>query len=163
MVSRHFGHRLTWEIIEHFGVLIGNHLSLWAVDKHKALKVGYYSQIKVKYDEENDSKFLEYTETRSKNHQGGTKDFNVKPKVVHAYTNNQVPNCCVVHIYEKYIGLQPSHDPKCLHNLYLRPLKRYTEHIWYSCQPLGLNTLQHVSSKLANLAQLQGKRTNHSL
>ena len=47
--------------------------------------------------------------------------------------------------------------------MYLRPLKRYTEHIWYSYQPLGINTLQQVTSKLAACANLPGKRTNHSL
>ncbi len=32
--------------------LMGVHLSLHAVDEHKALKIGYYSQIKCKYDKE---------------------------------------------------------------------------------------------------------------
>ncbi len=34
------------------------HLSLRAVDEYKALKVRYYSQIKIKYDKEYDFKFL---------------------------------------------------------------------------------------------------------
>ncbi len=117
----------------------------------------------MKYNEECDCKFLQYTETHSKNHQGGTKDFNCKPKVVTVYANQVNPNCCVVSLYEKYVALCPSHDPKCSHNLYLHPLKCYSEHMWYSCQLLGINTLQQVSSKLANCANLNGKQTNHSL
>ena len=65
---------------------------------------------------------------------------------------------------EKYVSLRPSHNPKCSQDLYLRPLKRYTEHVWYSCQPLvGLNTLQSVTSKLAESVKIKEKQTNHSL
>ncbi len=143
--------------------LLGIHLSLHVIDEHKALKVGFHIQIKVKFDEENDCEFLEYTEVCSKNHQGGVKELNAHPKVIRAYQNKLNPAHCVVSLYKKYLGLQLIHDPKCSHNLYLRPLKHYSEHVWYSCQPLGVNTLQQVVSKLANLAQLPGKRSNHSL
>ena len=143
--------------------LLGVHFSLRAVNKHKALKTGYYSQIQVKYDEDSGTKFLLYKEARSKNHQGGCKDLNTQPKVVSAYANKENPARCVVHLYEYYLSLRPSHDPKCLHDLYLRPLKRYTEHVWFSCQPLGINTLQQVASKLAACAHLPGRCTNHSL
>lgn len=143
--------------------LLSIHLFLRAVDEHKALKTGYYSQIKVKYDKKQNLKFIEYVEQCSKNHQGGTKDFKKNPKVVTAYQNVDQPAHCIVCLYEKYIGLHPSHDPKCSHDLYLCPLKCYSQHVWYSCQPIGINTLQQVTSKLANMANLGGKRTNHSL
>lgn len=47
--------------------LLGVHLSLCAVDKHKALKMGYYLQIKCFFDEDLDSHFLQYMEVHSKN------------------------------------------------------------------------------------------------
>ena len=56
------------QLINTLMYLLGVHLSLRAIDKYKALKVGYYSQIKIKYDEEHECKFLQYTELRSKNH-----------------------------------------------------------------------------------------------
>ncbi len=143
--------------------LLGVHLCLHAVDEHKSLKVGYYLQIKVKFDEDRDCKFFEFVKTCSKNHQRGTKDFNVKLKRVTVYKNKENPTRYVVAIYQKYLSVCPSHDPKCSHDLYLRPLKRYTEHVWYSYQPLGINTLQQVISKLANHANLSGKCTNHNL
>ncbi len=143
--------------------ILGVHLSLHAVEEHKGLKTGYYSQIKVKYDKQRECKFLEYTESRSKNHQGGICNFNHKPKVVYAYANKDNPARCVLNLYTKYLALRPTHDPKCSYDLYLHPLKHYSEHIWYSCQPLGINTLQHVVLKLANCANLRGKHTNHSL
>ena len=138
--------------------LLGVHLCLCAVE-HKSLKVGYYSQIKVKFDNDKGCKFLQYTETWSKNHQGGTKDLNIHPKIVNAYANLENPASCVVSIYETYLSHRPSHDPKYSHDLYLHPLKRYTEHVWYSCQPLGINTLQQVTLKLAAYANLGGKYT----
>ena len=109
--------------------LLGIHLSLHTVDEHKSLKMGYYSLIKVKFDKKLNCKYLKYVEQRLKNHQGGTKDFQKKPKVVTAYANIDQPSHCVVHLYEKYVSLQPSHDPKCSHDLYLRPLKRYSKHV----------------------------------
>ncbi len=103
--------------------MLGIHLSLRAVEEHKALKTGYYLQIKVKFDEERDSQFLEYVESHSKNHQGRVCDFSIKPKVVYVYANKENPSHCVVSLYTKYLALCLSHDPKCSHNLYLRPLK----------------------------------------
>ncbi len=85
--------------------LLGIHLSLHAVDEHKSLKLGCYSPIKVKFDKKLNCKYLEYVEQRSKNHQGGTKDFNKKPKVVTAYANIDQPSHYMVHLYEKYISL----------------------------------------------------------
>ena len=90
--------------------LLSVHFCLRAVDEYKALKVGYYSQIKVKYDDEKGCKFLQYTEMHSKNHQGGTKDFNVHPKIVNTYAKTKNPIHCVVSIYEKYLSKRPSHD-----------------------------------------------------
>ncbi len=117
----------------------------------------------MKYDETLDCKFLHYIETRSKNHQGGTKDLGSKLKMVSAYANKGNPSHCMVNLYEKYLSKCLSHDPKCSHHLYLHLLKRYTEHIWYSCQPLGIKMLQHVTEKLAACANIPGKRSNHSL
>ncbi len=91
------------------------------------------------------------------------KDFNKSLKVMTAYQNIDQPSYCVVHLYEKYIWLCPSHDPKCSHDLYLHLLKHYSQHMWYSCQPIGVNTLQQVTSKLANMANLSSKCMNHSL
>ena len=113
--------------------LLGIHCSLRAVDEHKALKIGYYLQIKCKFDKELNAHFLKYRETYSKNHQGGLADLNIKPKVITVYENKGEPLRYVIYLYKKYVGLRPNHDPKCSYDLYLWPLKRYTEHMWYSC------------------------------
>ncbi len=46
--------------------LIGLHFTLHACDEHKALKVSYYSQLRIKMDQETKRHYLEYTEKHSK-------------------------------------------------------------------------------------------------
>ncbi len=87
-----------------------------------------------------------------------------KGKVVHAYDNPDDPEKCVVAIYEKYKAKCPSHDPKCYDNLYLQPIANpKNPHIWYSCQPIGIQTLSKIIAKLCDRIGLEGKWTNHSL
>ncbi len=86
------------------------------------------------------------------------------PKVVRAYENTQQPEQCIVKIFEKYLAKHPSHDPKCSHDLYLRPLANpKNEHIWYSCQLIGVSTLAKVVAKLCDQAGMSGRFSNHSL
>ena len=68
-------------------------------------------------------------------------------------------------ICEAYMGLQLSYDPKCSVDLYLRPLLRYAHDgsTWYSCQPIGIHTLQNITSAVCAKAGLAGKCTNHGL
>ncbi len=67
--------------------LQGIHFALHGREEHKALKVGYFTQIKLLYNEELDVKFLQYQPTQLKNNQGSLKDLNRKPKVVKTYEN----------------------------------------------------------------------------
>ena len=144
--------------------LIGVHLALHACEEHKVLKLGGFSQFKLKYNYDTDSKYLEYTEHQSKNHQGGLKSLHSKPKVVRAFENKTQLEHCLVRIFEKYIAKCPSHNPKCSKDLYLHPLaKPPNPHVWYSCQPLGLSTLSKVIAKLCDAAGMVGRYSNHSL
>ncbi len=63
------------------------------------------------------------------------------------------------------MGLRPSYDPKCSHNLYLWPLLWYCNDgsAWYSCQAIGVHMLQNVTSVMCAKAGLTGKCTNHGL
>ena len=71
--------------------LIGIHFTLHACDEYKALKVGAYTQFRVKVDPETKRKYLEYTEKHSKNFQGGIHSLCDKPKVVRAFKNLEKP------------------------------------------------------------------------
>ena len=74
--------------------LIGLHFALCACDEHKNLWCGTFSQFKIKVDDQ-DRRYLEYTEHHSKNYQGSLKNLHQKPKVVKAYENLENPQCCV--------------------------------------------------------------------
>lgn len=145
--------------------LLGVHLALQSIQEHKDLKVGAFSQLCVHYNDEAESKYLLYKPTQMKNHQGGICELNKKHKEVQVYENKVNPHCCVVYIFEKYMGLRPSYDPKCSVDLYLRPLLRYANDgsAWYSCQPIGIHTLQNVTSAICAKAGLVGKCMNHGL
>ncbi len=87
-----------------------------------------------------------------------------KGKVVHAYDNPDDPEKYVVTIYEKYKAKCPSHNPKCHDDLYLWLIANLKNpHIWYSCQPIGIQTLLKIVAKLCDRIGLEGKQTNHSL
>ena len=144
--------------------LIGLHFALHACDEHKALKVGYYSQLRIKMDQESNRCYLEYTEKHSKNFQGSIQSLKSKPKVVRAFENLENSEYCIVHIFEKYLAKHPSQDPKCSKDLYLRPLAKPTcAGTWYSCQPLGLGTLSKVITRLCYAGGFEGRYSNHSL
>ncbi len=144
--------------------LMGLHFALRACDEHKALKVGYYSQLHTKMDHDSNRCYLEYTEKHSKSFQGGIQQLRDKPKVVYVFENVERPERCIVYIFEKYLAKRPSQDPKCSKDLYLRPLvKPQNPNIWYSCQPLGLGMLSKVIAKLCHAGGLEGRYSNHNL
>ena len=76
--------------------LIGVHFTLCTYEEHKCLKVGGFSQFKLKFDYDCDLKYLEYIEYQSKNHQGGLKSLHNKPKVVCIFQNKENPERCLV-------------------------------------------------------------------
>ncbi len=84
--------------------LIGVHFALHVCDKHKNLKVGAYSQLKIKIDPHTNYCYLEYVENRLKNNQGGIKSLHHKTKVAKAFENVDNPQRCIVRIFEKYIS-----------------------------------------------------------
>ncbi len=146
--------------------LLGLYFALCGGDKHKALKVGHFAQIKLKYDDELDVKYLQYQPMQLKNYQGGIKDLNRKSKVVKAYKNLANPEWCVLHIFEKYMGLCPSIAQRGKQDFYLRPLSWVPDNPrqpWFSCQPMGINAIQGVLSGICAHAGLKGKCTNHTL
>ena len=86
----------------------------------------------------------------------------IQPKTVDAYENVDMPERCIVTLFEKYIAHRPS-SPKCSTAFYLRPLAKPAGEVWYSCQPIGLHQLTKTVQKLCQKADLKGHYTNHSL
>ena len=160
------GEKTPEQLVNTIIYLLGIHFALRGGDEHKSLKVGVWSHITIKFDETKNLKYLEYRAPHVKNNQGGLKDRKRKEKVVQAYENYGNPDRCVVRLYEEYLGLRPNHNPKCSHDLYLRPLAKVPNvpyAPWYSCQAMGLHAIQSVLSGMCARGGIGGKRTNHAL
>ncbi len=87
-------------------------------------------------------------------------------KVVTAYENKNNPECCIMHIFEKYMGRRPFDLPCYSLHLYLQALAKVPKlpnAKWYSCQPMGIHAIQSVLSALCERAGIKGKCTNHAL
>ena len=98
--------------------LLGINFALCGGEEHKQLKVGYAAQICLKYDSEVGKNYLKYNPTQCKNHQGGLKDRKRIQKLVTAYENPN-PKYCIVHLFQKYMGLRPNNNPKYSKDFYL--------------------------------------------
>ncbi len=81
--------------------LIGIYFALHAYDEHKNLKVGTYSQLKIKIDPHTNYCYLEYMENQSKNNQGGIKSLHHKTKVAKAFENLENLDRCIMRIFWK--------------------------------------------------------------
>ncbi|XP_050414113.1 uncharacterized protein LOC126828378 [Patella vulgata] len=103
--------------------------------------------------------YLRYTEKISKTNQRGLKEFRVNPKCVTAYGSDD-PKRCIVKLYQQYLSLRPEH---AMSMVYLRPLIKPTEKMWYAAAPVGRNTLANTVKRLCEAAGFKGFFTNHSL
>ena len=140
---------------------VGLCCALRAGKEHRSLRsIGCDSQFKFKYDIDGQL-YLEYREDVGlKTNKGGLKHTKVLPKVVNIYPDPN-PDRCLVRLMQKYTSLLPT-ERKC-QALYLRPLARVKNSVWFCDAPVGINTLQNTVKRLCESAGLQGYYTNHSL
>ena len=126
------------------------------------------SQIQIK-TAENDDSYLIYTENFSKNNPGGLAHRKIIPKTVTHHLNAENPKRCFVTLYQKYLSHCPSSSD--ITALYLTPLKKTKDSVWYGKIPMGHNTLSQTVHYLCNTAtqlfqggmdeQLVMSRTGH--
>ncbi len=105
--------------------------------------------------------YLLYTEDLSKNHPGGLKGRQVKPKCVKHHANIENPKRCFVRLYKLYHSRCPPDRPA--DGYYLKPLKTPKDNCWYAPIPIGHSSLNTTISRLCKTAGIHGYRTNHSL
>ena len=96
-----------------------------------------------------------------KNRPGGLKGRNITSKIVDHHENVDLPQRCFVRLHKKYISLCPKNPD--VNAFYLQPAAKPTEKCWYTCRPLGHNTLSKTISRLCAAAGISGFKTNHSL
>ena len=105
--------------------------------------------------------YLEYTEDASKNRPGGLRGLRIGHKTVKHHANPTNPSRCFVRLFSLYKSLCPPNPKR--NAFYLQCLKKPTDTVWYSREPLGHNALSKIVSSMCASAGISGFRTNHSL
>ena len=136
--------------------LCGMHFALRSGQEHRMLQV---TQIEL-VEPSDASPYLIYTENFSKNNAGGISHRKVQPKRVVHHANAENPQRCLVHIYKKYLEHRPKIEEPAL---YLTPLKKPKDAVWYTKTPIGHNTLAKTVARVCQAGGVPGFKTNHSL
>ena len=141
--------------------MLGLHLALRGGIEHcKLRRPGFNSQINVELDENSGREVMIYCEDpQHKTNQGGLNSKRTS-KVVKVFPSANVSRC-PVRLYGKYIGLLP--QSKSCGKLYLRPKVKKCPTVWFCDQPFGRNKISNTAKKLCEIANIQGKFSNHSL
>ena len=96
----------------------------------------------------------------SKNNAGGISHRKVQPKRVVHHANVENPQRCLVHLYKKYLQHRPKVEETAL---YLTPLKKPKDAVWYTKTPIGHNTLAKTVARVCQTGGVTRFKTNHSL
>ncbi|XP_011405518.1 PREDICTED: uncharacterized protein KIAA1958-like [Amphimedon queenslandica] len=145
-------------ILDTMVFMCGVYFTLRSRQEHRDLR---FSQIKLK--EIDGKKCLVFTENTSKNNAGGLKHQKATPKTVTHYENKHDTSKCFIQYYQIYIKHCPPLALEKDSAFYLTPLKKAKGDLWYSCVPVGHNTLRTTMSSVCSLAGIDGFITNHSL
>ena len=140
-------------------LMIGLYFALRSGREHRELRFSS-SQIEV-VEKEGERAYLLYTEDASKNRPGGLRGRYIPRKSVRHYCNEENPSRCFVRLFKKYLSHCPPDTKR--NSLYLQPLKKTTQQVWYSREPLRHNKLTKIVPEMCTAAGIQGFRTNHSL
>ncbi|KAK6178295.1 hypothetical protein SNE40_013098 [Patella caerulea] len=108
--------------------------------------------------------YVQFREKSTKTRQSGEND-NRKGFIPRMYSNKENPDRCPVAAYKLYISKRPSlmfHEDA---RFYLQPksLKNVECKVWFTSQSIGINTLQKMMPRMAQIAGLNGRFTNHSV
>lgn len=121
-----------------------------------------YGDLEKKTDNKGNT-YLEWTEKISKTRQGqgSTRPFN--PKL---FRNKDDESRCPVRLVTEFLNHRPVNmcEPDSPFFLQVNRNRNKNDHVWYKCQPLGVNTL--FMKRIVKKANLEGenrKLTNHSI
>ena len=124
--------------------------------EHRELRFNF-SQITL-VESDGEQSFLQYIEDESKNRPGGLKGCRIGCKIVKHHANVSNPSCCFFRLFSVYKSRCPT-TPK-RNSFYLQRLRKSTDTVWFSSEPLGHNTL---SIQTHNRAKTTFKPTNCGL
>jgi hypothetical protein len=145
--------------------LIGYHFALRGGSEHRVLRFpgsANPSQLQLITDADGDEALRYREDLVTKNDQGGLGKRPQKPKEVFAYGPENTDRN-IVEIYKTYISKCPVNGrTDALFRQSVRA-NRLTDEVWYTKQPVGLNTLGVTVKNIMLKAGIPGKWTNHSL
>ena len=156
--SRVLGEDTPDKLVETVLFLIGVNFTLCGEEEHK--RHGFNPQI-VNHIDDDGYECLKFTDNPyAKTNQGGLSRALSEPKVVYCYRREDESHC-LVRLYNKYIGLLlTTRKASCLD---LRSKCRVMPGQWYIDSPLGINSIQPVINRLAEVAGLpKGNYRNQS-
>ena len=141
--------------------MLGLHLALRGGVEHLRLRrPGFNPQITTELDGETEKEILVYHEDPLQKTNQGRLDSKPHTKIVKVFPSAN-PKRCPVKLYGKFIGLLP--NSKSCGKLYLRPKAKMLPNLWYCDQPYGKNKIGSTVKTICQMANLEGKFTNHSL
>ncbi len=100
-----------------------------------------------------------------KNNPGGLAHFKQEAKRVPIYSNSKAGDKCHIHILDLYFSKLPP-DAWKKDYFYARPLPNVPsdpDKPWFSPVPMGKNMLATMLKNMCSEAQIDGRKTNHSL
>lgn len=137
---------------------VGKVFCLRGGQEHRDLKISQFIRLK-------DPDRFVYHENTSKNKTGTYKHIHVKPKIVPIFAIPEAGERCPINILDKYIEKLPK-EAFLKDLFYLRPLASAPTNDtdpWYTCVPVGKNTLNNKIKLMCEKAKISGNKTNHSL
>ena len=136
--------------------LNGKTFCLRGGEEHRNLKL---SQVKRHTDPDR----YVYTENSSKNRAGGISQLRVTNKVVPVYAIPDMGVRCHVFVLDTYFS-KLSQEAFKKDNFYLQALSPSNpEKPWFSCTPVGRNTLGKIVQTVCLEGNIPGRKTNHSV
>lgn len=138
--------------------MCGLYFALRSGQEHRSLRMEQICLV----EPPGQASFLVYTENVSKNNPGGLHHRKLSAKKVHHYENKDCPQRCFIRLFKSYTSHRPTGDIKD-DAFYLTPIRNPKTNVWYTCTPVGHNTLTNTMKRICGQAGVTGYKTNHSL
>ena len=78
------------------------------------------------------------------------------------YIISDDPEYCPVFLYKEFMRRRPAEHNTDTSRLFLQPVHKIKSDIWFGCNPIGKNSINTITKRMAEAAGLQGCLTNHS-
>ena len=82
---------------------------------------------------------------------------------VHVFLFFSESDLCPVHVYKEFRRRRPVAALSDDARMYLQPLRKPKEEVWYGSQPLGKNSIANIIRQMFETAEIGGRHTNHSV